>query len=217
MFDLNILCVGQKTPTITIPNNNSIRIESKNISYKKRKKYYYQIAPLMNYIDGTWYELLCSEYEIAGTNICDYAVNSSGTYPYWISSAEIKDDLRTLIINKEYRDSLFEIIKFLVKKSPIHTIILFCRYQSNDAEVMCGTLSIDDFISLLDQRKILTNVCYSISDVVIKDVDPSKAVICRIASNPQYYNMWDAKGNSLDFNRNIVDPDSPDAQIPFCN
>ena len=167
MFDLNILCVGQRTPTQRIPQNKNIWINNVNNSFNKRKKRYYAIAPLMNYIDGIWYGLHCSEDEIAGTNICDYVENSD-IYPYWINAEEIKMDLTALVINEEYLNSLIEILRFLIKKSPIHTVILFSRYQSNEAEVMCGTLSIEDFVSLLNQRKILNNVCYSISSIVMK-------------------------------------------------
>ena len=163
MFDLNILCVGQKTSTTNIPKNINIWINNTNTDYKKRKKHYYQIAPIMNYIDGIWYELLCSKDEISGTNICSYTANN-GTYPYWISSEEVKNDLRTLVIDEEYLDSFKEILRFLLEKSPINTIFLFCRFQSNEAEIMCGTLSLDDFIYLLSQDKILTNICYSISN-----------------------------------------------------
>ena len=122
---------------------------------------------MMNYIDGIWYELLCSEDEIAGTNICDY-IDNSGIYPYWICSAEIKEDLKVLVINDSYLDSFIEILKYLVGKSPINTIFLFFRFQSDDAEVVCGTLSLENFKSLLEQKRILTNVCYSISSQAIK-------------------------------------------------
>ena len=161
MFDLNILCIGQKTPVIHIPHNTNIWVNNINSNYRKRKKRYFQIAPVMNYMDGIWYELLRSEDEIAGTSICDYTTNGR-TYPYWISSAEIKDDLCALVIDEEFFESFRAILKFMTEQSPINTIFFFCRFQSNDCETICGTLTCDDFISLLKQRKILTNVCYSI-------------------------------------------------------
>jgi len=164
MFDLNILCIGQRTPNIDIPNNKNIWIGNANNNNKKRKKRYFQIDPIMNYLDGIWYDLRCSEDEIAGTMICDYAVNSIGTYPYWITSAAIQNDLTILIINEEYLESFKEIMKFMIQKSPINMIMVSSRYQSNDQEVICGTITYDEFILLLEQRKILTNVCYAICD-----------------------------------------------------
>jgi len=163
MFDLNILCVGQENPTINIPGNKNIWIHNTNDDWKQKVKYYYQIAPLMSYIDGIWYELLCSEDEIGGTIICDYAKNI-GKYPYWVFSRKIRNNLDALLINDEYYESFREIIIYLIGQSPLRRVILFCRYQSSDEEVFCGTLRIENFFKLLDARKILTNVCYSITD-----------------------------------------------------
>ena len=138
MFDLNILCVGQKIPTVNISENTNISADVANADFKNKEKRYYCIAPFMNYVDGIWYELLCSKDEIAGTSICDY-IDNNETYPYWVNSTQIKCDLRTLVINMEYLSSFKKILRFLVDESPIKTILLFCRYQSNEAEVICGT------------------------------------------------------------------------------
>ncbi|MEA4833305.1 hypothetical protein SDC9_106483 [bioreactor metagenome] len=161
MFDLNILFVGQRDPTVNIPGNRNIWIVNTNENYKKKKKYYYKIAPTMNYLDGIWYSLLCSEDELGGTVICDYADNT-GIYPYWVSAKEIQDDLHELIIQDDYLESFLEIIKYLLKCSPIQRIALLCRYQSHDEVVICGALSLSNFISLLSQKKIMTNTCYFI-------------------------------------------------------
>ena len=163
MFDLNILCIGQKTPTVSIPGNKKIWIGNSNDDYTKKGKNYFQIAPVMDFLDGIWYSLLRSEDEIGGTVICDYADNT-GIYPYWVYDKEVKEDLRPLIIEKEYFDSFFKIINFLLKCSPIKRIALLCRYQSKDEEVICGTLSLSNFKSLLIDKMIMTNVCYFISN-----------------------------------------------------
>ena len=163
MFDLNILCVGQTVPTTIIPDNSNIWITYSNDDFRIMQKRYIEIDPLMNYIDGIWYELYRTSDEYAGTCICDYSDNS-GVYPYWVLSESVQEDLRPMIIDSVYYDSFIAILKYLLKQSPIKTIFLSCRYQSEDKEIICGTLCLDDFINFLQNKKILTNICYSICE-----------------------------------------------------
>ena len=110
----------------------------------------------MNFIDGIWYDLRCNENEIAGTNMCRYADNIKRTYPYWINSDNIKQDLRPLIIRDEYFESLRAIMQWLIGESPIKTLMLFCRYQSEDTEIICGSIRLDEFFDFLQKGEILT-------------------------------------------------------------
>lgn len=164
MFDLNVLCVGQKKPTVNISGNYNIYVNNENKDYKKRKKHYYQIAPFMNFVDGIWYELACTKDELAGTVLCNYIENSKGIYPYWVKSDAVKNDLRPLYIEDKYFQSFKAILYYLIEQSPINTIMFFCRYQSEDKEVTCGTISTEEFFALLNEKEILTNICYIISN-----------------------------------------------------
>lgn len=163
MFDLNILCVGQKHPDRTVLGNKNIYLEVLNSNYRSKNKFSSQIAPIMNYLDGIWYMLRCSKDEIGGTRICDY-IRSAPVHPYWIESEEIKADQGALVIVPEYYESLKAIVEYLVTKSPIETIIFFCRFQSNEQETFCGTLKPSELFDLLNQKKILTNVCYVVGN-----------------------------------------------------
>jgi hypothetical protein len=168
MFDLNVLCIGQKQPTLEIEGNENIWIEAKNDDPTKKPKnqFYGAIAPVMNYLDGFWYNLYLNESEIAGTHLCDY-IKDEGDAPFWVQP-NAKISYNTLIIQKENLSSFRAIIKSLIRQSPIRTVMVFCRYQTHDREVILGTFTTELFFEYLAQGKILTNVCYVVSDKLLR-------------------------------------------------
>ena len=161
MFDLNVFCIGQKEPTTQIPNIDDIFIENINEKWNQEQKCYHSIATIFNFINGFWYSLSKDPEEIAGTAICDYVVGEN-IYPYWVEDSEVIKDLNTLIIKHEYLQSFIAILMHLIDASPIRKIMVFCRYQSSDTEVLCGTINVNEFFKLLSKGEILTNICYFI-------------------------------------------------------
>jgi hypothetical protein len=179
MFDLNILCIGQKQPTLRIEGNENIWIEAKNDDPTKKPKLYYAIAPVMNYLDGIWYILLLNEDEYAGTLLCSIKSWEDGEAPFWVES-KAAESVVTLVFREENLSSFRAIIEFLVEQSPIRTVMVFSRFQSREQEVILGTFLIDDFFMYLVEGKLLTNVCYVVSDVVQHpvEIDPDGEVWC---------------------------------------
>jgi hypothetical protein len=165
MFDLNVLCIGQEQPTLEIEGNENIWIEMKNDDPTKKPKYYDEIAPVMNYLDGIWYKLFLYEEELGGTLLCSIKSWEDGEAPFWVDP-DAADCVVTLVFREESLSSFRAVIESLVEQSPIRTVMVFSRFQSDEQEVILGTFLIDDFFTYLVEGKILTNVCYVISDVV---------------------------------------------------
>ena len=177
MFDLNVLCIGQQQPTIEIPGNDSIWMEAQNEDPTIKPKSYCGIAPVMNFLDGIWYELYLSAYEYAGTALCGITSFDGSKAPFWVDPEAAKS-VTPLIFREENLESFRVIIDFLVSQSPIHSVIVFSRFQSDEQEVILVTFLVDDFFRYLVEGKVLSNVCYVISDKVKHqiEVDPNGIV-----------------------------------------
>ncbi len=62
MFDLIVLCVGQKTHTDSIPQNTNIYITT--------EERYFAYWKFMTQEQGCWYNLYANADEFVGTRIC---------------------------------------------------------------------------------------------------------------------------------------------------
>ncbi|WP_019418912.1 hypothetical protein [Paenibacillus sp. OSY-SE] len=80
--------------------------------------------------------------------------------PYWINDEDIKYHLTPLIIKKDFEEDVKKIISYLIEQSPIKTVMLLARYQSEDREIICGVMSPDEFWTLLEEGKVLFNTCF---------------------------------------------------------
>lgn len=163
-FDLEILVKKQKKPS-KLPFPSSIELRNE-IEHEETKRYY-KIWPNMTNEEGIWYSLVKEHNDLLNAFlICcpDYEIDEENIqYPYWIEDEEIKYYLTPLVINEEYKTEFKAIINFLLEQSPAKTIMLLAGYQGGEKEIICGTLSVDEFFILLENRKILFNVCYVIT------------------------------------------------------
>lgn len=162
-YDLNILAINQKNPT-KLPFKSKIEVQNEFDNYGVKR--YHSIWSYMTQMSGVWYSLVreedgvCNAYKICDS---DYEIEESKIdMPYWIYDEDIKYNLTPLIIREDYENDFKKIIKYLIKESPIKTIMLLARYQSTEHEIVCGVLTLDEFNELLNKRKILFNVCYII-------------------------------------------------------
>ena len=162
-YDLVLLVVGQDKPT-KINNMSDIKIldEFSNDLAKR----YHSIWPYMTGTNGVWYSLVCNDRGIYNAySICDSdyeAKPESIPLPYWVKSSETIYNLTPLIIYDKYKENFRFIIGQLLDQSPTNTLMFLARYQGGEEEIVCGVLSLQDFWELLDERKILFNVCYII-------------------------------------------------------
>lgn len=164
-YDLNILVQNQEKPSI-LPFQSLIKmVNEKNDKMAKR---YHSIWKYMTQSKGIWYSLVKENKGVFNAfPICDSdfgADKESIKIPYWIIDENIKYNLTPLIIYKEYKSDFEKIIRFLIRQSPNRTIMFLARYQGGEHEIVCGVLNYKEFLVLLNERMILFNICYIISE-----------------------------------------------------
>jgi hypothetical protein len=163
-FDLEILVVKQKEVyNLDFQSKIIIRNEKEHGPLR-----YMDIWKFASNSEGIWYSLgqdgeigFCAYYICSGDFDKDV---QEINIPYWINDDDVKDNLTPLIIKHEVRVDFERILKGLMESSPVKTIMVISRYQSEHKEIICGTLSLIEYLSLLDEGKILFNVCYIISN-----------------------------------------------------
>lgn len=164
-YDLNILVQNQERPS-KLPFQTLIELlNEKNDEIAKR---YHSIWRYMTQSRGIWYSLVKENNGISNAfSICDSdfeADEKSIKIPYWITDDSIKYNLTPLVVYEEYKRDFERIIEFLIEQSPNRTIMFLARYQGGEHEIVCGILNYKEFLNLLNERKILFNVCYIISE-----------------------------------------------------
>ncbi|HWT76908.1 MAG TPA: hypothetical protein VN258_19580 [Mobilitalea sp.] len=163
-FEINVISLNQEKP-ISLPFQSDILL--KNELEDEGFGRYHTIWPFMCGSKGVLYSLVVEMEEdyFSSFPICDSDFEAKSNHiPYWIEKDDIKDVLNPLIIFERYRNDFEQIIKFLINNSPIKTIMFQTRYQGGDHEIICGVLNYKEFSDLLDDKKILFNVCYLIRD-----------------------------------------------------
>lgn len=159
--DLNILVIDQEKPS-TLPFQSTIEvIDESNEKLRYRASWRY-----MTSTKGSWYCLghtddpCFNAYSILEADLDTDIKNRF--LPYWVDNEKIRSNLIPCSIVKEYAEDFFRILSYLVEQSPVRTIMFLAKLQSNDEEIICGVLSLEQFCSLHNQGKILFNVCYLI-------------------------------------------------------
>lgn len=171
MYDVLILVSEQKKAIYL--NMDDIVLLPMNKKSTDRKKFYFEIWPYINNVSGILYKIFTKrgfgEFE-CGDDLFDFDysqnIPQNQCVPYFFSNDfdMIKDDLDSLSINSLYKKTFFDIMRLLISKSPIHTLIFLCRGQSNEKEILLGKISLDNFFELLMNGQVFTNVCYIIGE-----------------------------------------------------
>ena len=163
-YDLKLLVVNQNNlynvdfeSTIIVKNE----VEDNFCRYRN-------IWPFVMNTKGVWYSLVKEHNGLFDAYpICDSDFEKDEEdipMPYWIENEDVKYDLTPLIIRKDFRIDFEKIVKGLIQTSSTKTVMILASYQSSNEEIICGTMSFFNYLSLLDKGKILFNVCYIIHD-----------------------------------------------------
>ena len=167
MYDLLVLSLNEKRPVKACLNN--ICIKALNKFGEDSPKFYYQIWPFINKTYGILYKLFTKsgqgEFECCD-EMFDFNTTESLKLPYLFPSLadDCFDDCVSLKINEIYAMEFMKALAMLLSCSPISTIAFLCRGQSYDKEIVLGTLSYNDFESMIRSGKIRTNICYIITN-----------------------------------------------------
>lgn len=129
--------------------------------------------PVFNSIEGAFYELFSKKRhdmgdDILGANdIIDFLpINAEDIT--WLPATFFKNSTNyqeyIAKIKRGFKHSFLKIIEELVKNSESKTIALLFQLQEPVSERYFGTISLKEFINLLDERKILYNIVYFVKE-----------------------------------------------------
>ncbi|PXV83877.1 hypothetical protein C8E03_1432 [Lachnotalea glycerini] len=164
-YEINVIVVNQKE-AVKYTKKSSIILQNEKDNSEEMKRYF-EIWPYFSQTPGILYTLVqeMEEDYFSSFPICDSIFDRNEdelSLPYWIDNTEIIENLTPLLIKQNVMSEFVEIIRFLVESSPIKTIMFHTRYQGGDYEIICGVINIEEFFSMLQNEKILFNVCYII-------------------------------------------------------
>jgi hypothetical protein len=158
-YDLNVLCVNQKT-ALSLPFVSSIELRNE-FDFPASGRYH-SIWPFMSNMNGIWYSLgKDGESGFNALPIIDSDFDKEIdrlAMPYWLSDDNdydnIKSNMTPLIISDKYKEDFKNIIQFLVRQSSDSVIMFLARYQGGEKEIVQGTMAYGKFEQLLGQFRI---------------------------------------------------------------
>lgn len=117
----------------------------------------------MSNTSGMWYSLGVEDdgWHTALPIIdTDFEEVAKSELPNWIEDENVLSNLTELSMVINYKGEVFKVIEHLINMSPIKTIMILARYQGGDTEIIQGVIPYKKFKSMLDDGKVLFNVCY---------------------------------------------------------
>ena len=110
--------------------------------------------------DGVWCNIVEKVRFFSAMNICDILCNKTKNqvgFPFWIN----KDvDMYVMQIVPEHQSTVLSIVEYLLNLSPKKQILFLPRLQGYEDNNICGVLKFAEFKQLLNEGKILFNICY---------------------------------------------------------
>ncbi|MCE5284538.1 MAG: hypothetical protein LLG02_01630 [Pelosinus sp.] len=162
-YDLNVLVLNQENASV-LPFSSEIQILNEFQEILRYK----EIWKHMTGMRGVWYLLgVDDEDGFNAMPIIDADFNvclKNQQMPYWVLDEDVRSNLSPLIALEKYKHDFEKILNFLIQESPSKSIMFLARYQGGETEIVCGVIKYLEFKKLLDERKILFNVCYIISE-----------------------------------------------------
>ena len=157
-YDLEVCVLGQSNIKIKPQRFGDIYL---NVDPELRKAYADTFAYMAEQ-DGVWCSITEKVRLFSAMNICDImCVKNKGQagFPFWVDEDA---DMYVMQIVPEHRAAVLSVLEYLIEFSPKKQIMLLPRLQGYEADNVCGVLGFDDFKRLLDDGKILFNICYII-------------------------------------------------------
>jgi len=172
-FSLYILSLG-KRELIEVPEYTTFDIIDESDEYNGRCAGY----EFMTMQEGQWFLICGKEPDVAAYTVCtidvDKVEGGQVKYPSWVDNEYTIGDLFPLIIYDEVFDEFEHVLRYMLEQSPLNKIMFLARLQGTYEEIVCGTMQVDKFVSMLKDREILFNTCYIVSkESTIPDFVPS--------------------------------------------
>lgn len=165
MYDTLILVVGQNQPHEL--GGSMVLSKAVNQSGKDRHKLYHTDWQFINNLDGILYKIYTPEglgkFE-CGDELFefDYRTTDLSAYNLFGVFSE-KVETAKMALRAEYCQEVFSLLESAVRLSPIETILFLCNDVSLQQDQVQGVWNLKSFQSMLISGKVLTNICYIVS------------------------------------------------------
>ena len=168
-FLLCILSLG-KRDKIKIPQYQKLYVFDESEGFFAHDG---EIFKFMMMQEGQGFSLLKDSEKWSSLGLCtidydqidpDFQIeNNQVNYPNWIDNENTLYDLMPLVIYDEVFDEFEQVLRYMLEQSPIHKIMFIAQLQGTYEEVVCGTIHIDKFLSMIKEKSILFNTSYIVS------------------------------------------------------
>ena len=170
-YDINLISLFQKEP-VYLPELKTIKVINEHDSNENVFRRYQHIWPFFSKMPGILYTVVSEDEKMDSwewtTAIVD---DEDDTYwnnidksivPFWVTDKEDIYELTIFAIKEKYLHEFEQVISALIDTSPVGMLMFQSRYQGREKEVICGVFDYSQFVEMLENKKILFNVCYII-------------------------------------------------------
>ena len=95
-------------------------------------------------------------------DICEPDLEHGEKELFWRQGG--RDHYSLIMRSAELFEDLKRILKQLQKLSPSGTLVFLARLRSGECSDICGVITLDEFIALIPEKRVYSNVCYIIQD-----------------------------------------------------
>ena len=170
MYDLLVLTLNNTSQNFDFQIQD-IYSKALNKHGNDKSKYYYEIWPYINNAYGILFKLFThdglGEFECCDEIFEFGSIDEKNIGALNVDMSDICDAVEDFIpirVKNDFEKVFNDTLRKLLTYSPISTIAILCRGQSNDKEIIRGTFNICTFINKMKAGEIMTNICYIISN-----------------------------------------------------
>ena len=157
-YDLKVLSVGASC---------KLNISSGSIAAKHTEGFGIRFTdeyPFAATMRGEWFTLKRDgAHDISGaSDICELDFEHGGRELFWRQNSV--EHYSLLFGSAELFEDFKRIMKQLRKLSPSGMLIFLAGVQGKERGDICGVITLDEFIALIPEKRVYSNVCYMIQD-----------------------------------------------------
>ncbi|MBR1832727.1 MAG: hypothetical protein IJ784_09885 [Ruminiclostridium sp.] len=117
-------------------------------------------------ITGEWFELVKegSPKILGSFDVCDFDFDGGEHEPSWRTGKAAEGHYSLVFRSEELFSDFRLVMRQLRNMSPSKTLIFLARLQDNEQNDVCGVLTLDEFLALIPEKRIYSNICYIIQN-----------------------------------------------------
>lgn len=157
-FDFWVFSVLQEYYENKLPASDDLKYEA--VAYKGKDSFAFPLCDE----SGVFYNITSLQEECGGTLfIRELSSENCGCFNLpWQEKTE--SDICSVKIDSDYVDSLEKIIKDIAALSPVRKLYLLIRCQSRGENNFIGMLTVNQYVDLMRNDRLLGNVAYAVYD-----------------------------------------------------